>query len=217
MAAATAPDRVSAQHQSLMYFVSQSAWSDDKVLAKVRELVLPSIEAHGPIEAWIIDDTSFRKQGRHSVGVARQYCGEISKQDNCQVAVSLSLANAFASLRVAFRLYLPKEWAEDPGRRKKAGVPEQIGFATKPQMALEQIRWACEAGLPRGVVLMDPGYGHDGRLRAGISALGLSYVAGVQANAAILGPNAGSVALPHETCYRSASLPHLKCYPRSHI
>ncbi|RWK27611.1 IS701 family transposase [Mesorhizobium sp.] len=192
LAAATAPDRVSAQHQSLMHFVSQSAWSDDKVLAKVRELVWPSIEAHGPIEAWIIDDTSFRKQGRHSVGVARQYCGEIGKQDNCQVAVSLSLANAFASLPVAFRLYLPKEWAEDPGRRKKAGVPEQIGFSTKPQMALEQIRWACEAGLPRGVVLMDPGYGHDGRLRTGVSALGLSYVAGVQANAAIFGPNARS-------------------------
>lgn len=112
LAAATAPDRVSAQHQSLMHFVSQSAWSDDKVLAKMRDLVLPSIEANGPIEAWIIDDTSFRKQGRHSVGVARQYCGAIGKQDNCQVAVSLSLANAFASLPMCRRR------GEDPGRRR---------------------------------------------------------------------------------------------------
>jgi SRSO17 transposase len=175
LAAATAPARVSAQHQSLMHFVSSSPWSDERVLAKVRELVLPAIERHGPITAWIIDDTGFRKQGRHSVGVARQYLGEIGKQDNCQVAVSLSLANAWASLPVRFQLYLPKEWAEDTDRRQAAGIPEQIGFATKPLIALEQIRWAAAAGLPRGVVLMDPGYGHDAQLRAGIATLGLSY------------------------------------------
>src|ERR1022692_3089706 len=102
LAAATAPHRVSAQHQSLMHFVSVSPWSDAALLAKVRELVLPVIEAHGPTQAWIIDDTAFRKKGRHSVGVARQYCGEIGKQDNCQAAVSLSLANGWASLPVAF-------------------------------------------------------------------------------------------------------------------
>ena len=190
LAAATAPGRVSAQHQSLMHFVSQSPWSDEKLLAKVRELVLPGIEAHGPIEAWIIDDTGFRKHGRHSVGVARQYLGEIGKQDNCQVAVSLSLANAWASLPVAFRLYLPKEWAEDPGRRKAAGVPEQIGFSTKPQIALEQIGRAVQAGLPRGVVLMDPGYGHDSQLRVGVSALGLTYVAGIQGGDIVFDPDA---------------------------
>ena len=77
-------------------------------LAKVREMVLPGIERHGAIRAWIIDDTGFPKQGRHSVGVARQYCGQLGKQDNCQVAVSLSLANDSASLPVAYRLYLPK-------------------------------------------------------------------------------------------------------------
>jgi SRSO17 transposase len=190
LAAATAPERVSAQHQSLMHFVSQSAWSDEKMLAKVRELVLPPIERHGPIEAWIIDDTGLRKHGRHSVGVARQYLGEIGKQDNCQVAVSLSLANAWASLPVAFRLYLPKEWAEDAARRRTVGVPEEIGFSTKPQIALEQIRWAVEAGLPPGVVLMDPGYGHDAQLRAGIRGLGLDYVAGVLSNDIVFDPRA---------------------------
>ena len=173
-----------------MHFVSSSPWSDEKLLAKVGDLVLPKIEAQGPIEAWIIDNTGFRKHGRHSVGVARQYLGEISKQDNCQVAVSLSLANAWASLPVAFRLYLPKDWAEDQTRRKAAGVPEEIAFATKPQIALEQIRRAAKAGLPRGVVLMDPGYGHDAEMRTGVSALGLAYVAGVQGNDLVFDPDA---------------------------
>src|ERR1017187_472676 len=93
LAAVTAPERVAAQHQSLLHFVGNAAWSDEKVLAKVGELVVPAIERHGPIEAWIIDDTGFPKKGQHSVGVARQYCGQLGKQDNCQVAVSLTIAN----------------------------------------------------------------------------------------------------------------------------
>src|SRR5260221_13703016 len=190
LAAATSPARVSAQHQSLMHFVSVSPWSDEKLLAKVRALVLPAIERHGPIEAWIIDDTGFRKHGRHSVGVARQYLGEIGKQDNCQVAVSLSLGNAWASLPVAFQLHLPKAWAEDGARRRSVGVPDEVAFATKPEIALDQIRWAAAAGLPRGVVLMDPGYGHAVHLRTSVSALGLAYVAGIQGDARIFDPEA---------------------------
>lgn len=182
IAAVTAPDRVSAQHQSLLHFVNQAPWSDANVMAKVRAMVLPQIERHGPIEAWIIDDTGFPKKGRHSVGVGRQYCGQVGKQDNCQVAVSLSIANHHASLPVAYQLYLPKEWAEDGGRRRKAGVPEEIGFKTKPAIALEQLRWACAAGLPRGVLLMDPAYGNDALLRSSATALGLRYVAGIQSN-----------------------------------
>src|SRR3546814_8917892 len=125
-----------------------SDWSSD-----VCSSDLPAIERHGPIEAWIIDDTGFPKKGRHSVGVARQYCGQLGKQDNCQAAVSLSLANRHASLPVSYRLYLPEEWARDAARRRQAGVPEAIGFRTKPEIALGQLRWACAAGLPRGVVL----------------------------------------------------------------
>src|ERR1700675_2189293 len=143
IAAVTAPERTAAQHQSLLHFVGEGCWSDEKVLAKVRAMVLPQIERHGPIEAWIIDDTGFPKQGRHSVGVARQYCGQLGKQDNCQVAVSLSIANRHASLPVAYRLYLPQEWAQDHNRRRKAGVPEEVVFRTKPEIALEQLRWAC--------------------------------------------------------------------------
>ena len=180
MAAKTAPARTAAQHQSLLHFVGEAAWSDDKVLAKVREMVLPAIEQHGPIEAWIIDDTAFPKQGKHSVGVQHQYCGQLGKQANCQVAVSLSIANHSASLPVAYRLYLPKGWAEDSARRNKAGVPLDVAFKTKPEIALEQIRWACEAGLPRGVLLADVAYGNDSQLRADITALGLSYVVGIR-------------------------------------
>src|SRR3989442_8715473 len=166
MAAKTAPARTAAQHQSLLHFVANAAWSDEDVLAKVREMVLPAIAKSGPIEAWIIDDTSFPKQGKHSVGVHHQYCGQLGKQANCQVAVSLSIASHSASLPVAYRLYLPQEWTKSRARRKKAGVPKQIKFKTKPQIALEQIHWACESGLPRGVALMDAAYGRGARARA---------------------------------------------------
>src|ERR1700731_4793147 len=169
MAAVTAPARVSAQHQSLLHFIGEGRWCDEKVLAKVREMVLPQIERHGPIEAWIIDDTSFPKQGRHSVGVAHQYCGQLGKQANCQVAVSLSVANHAASLPAAYRLYLTRDWTSDEVRRRKTGVPEEIAFKTKPEIALEQIRWACEVGLPGTMALLDAGYGHDSKLRQGIT------------------------------------------------
>jgi SRSO17 transposase len=191
IAAVTAPGRTAAQHQSLLHFVGEGRWSDDRVLAKVRETVLPTIERHGPIEAWIIDDTGFPKKGTHSVGVARQYCGQLGKQDNCQVAVSLSLANAHASLPVAYRLYLPEGWASDTARRKKAGVPEEIEFQTKPEIALDQIRAACAAGLPRGVVLMDAGYGTHIDLRLAITALGLPYIAGILSNTTVWAPGTG--------------------------
>ncbi len=185
MAAVTAPARMAAQHQSLLHFVGQAAWSDDKVLAKVCEMVLPAMRREGPIEAWIIDDTGFPNKGRHSVGVARQYCGQLGKQDNCQAAVSLSIANRGASLPVRYRLYLPREWADDMARRRKVGVPEEIAFKTKPRIALEQLRWACAAGLPRSVVLLDAGYGNNTRLRAEIGALGLSYPAGIQSSTTV--------------------------------
>ena len=191
MAAVTAPDRTAAQHQSLLHLVGQSPWSDEKVLTKAGEMVLPSIESQGPIEAWIIDDTGFPKKGEHSVGVARQYCGQLGKRENCQVAVSLSLANHHASLPVAWRLYLPKEWAANHERRRKAGVPDEIDFKTKPEIALEQIGAALKAGLSRGVVLMDAAYGCNTDLRTGISALALTYVAGILPNTTVWTPGMG--------------------------
>src|SRR6195256_1488679 len=179
IAGVTAPDKTSVQHQKLLHFVAEAPWSDEPVLVKVREMVVPAIERHGPIEAWIIDDTSFPKGGSKSVGVQHQYCGQLGKQANCQVVVTLSIANHHASLPIAYRLYLPKVWAEDAARRKKAHVPEDIAFKTKPQIALEQIRQAHTAGVARGVVLMDASYGSNTALRNGISALALTYVAAI--------------------------------------
>jgi SRSO17 transposase len=179
LAAVTSPGHACAQHQSLLHFVGSSPWSDEAVLAKVREMVLPSMERQGPIEAWIIDDTATPKKGKHSVGVAHQYCGQLGEQANCQASVSLSLANHHASLPVAWRLYLPREWSEDRARCMKAGIPRGIRFKTKPQIACEQIRTACDAGLPQGPVLMDAGYGKDTGLRTRVTELGLSYVAGI--------------------------------------
>jgi len=145
MAAVVAPSRVSAKHQSLLHLVGQAAWSDEAVLDKVRELVLPAVEARGKIEAWIVDDTGFAKKGVHSVGVARQYCGRLGKTDNCQIAVTLSIANHAASLPIAYRLYLPEDWAKDSARRKKVHIPDDVVFKTKPRIALDQIKAALAA------------------------------------------------------------------------
>src|ERR687897_1402560 len=150
MAARIEPGRVQAKHQSMHHAVAKAEWDDTALLRAVREQVLPAIERHGPVRYWIVDDTAFPKQGVHSVGVARQYCGQLGKQDNCQVAVSLSVANDQASLPIAYRLYLPEVWAADPVRRAKAGGPEEVGFETKTAIALRQIRPAREAGVPVG-------------------------------------------------------------------
>ena len=188
MAARIAPQRVQAAHQSLHHFVAQADWSDEAVLDVVRARVLPAIERHGPLQAWIVDDTGFPKKGRHSVGVARQYCGQLGKQDNCQVAVTLSVANDHASLPVACRLYLPEVWADDPVRRARAGVPADAAFQTKPAIALDQIRVAVAADLPRGLVLSDAGYGNDTSFRDEVSALGLLYAVGILSSTTVWPP-----------------------------
>ena len=179
LAALTEPGHASAQHQSLLHFVDVAPWSDEEVLAKVRELVLPSMERQEPIAAWIIDDTAIPKKGKHSVGVAHQYCGQLGKQANCQAAVSLSIANHHASLPIAWRLYLPREWTKDRERCKQAGVAKGLRFKTKPQIALDQIRAACRAGIAQGPALMDAGFGKDTALRTSLTELGLLYCAGI--------------------------------------
>jgi SRSO17 transposase len=191
MAARLDPVQVPSLHQALHHFVATAAWSDAAVLAAIREQVLPVLTRHDPITAWIIDDTSFPKKGRHSVGVARQYCGQLGKQENCQVAVSLSVANDWASLPIAFELYLPEDWSGDPARRAKVGVPTELGFRTKPEIALAQIRRALEDGVPPGVVLGDAGYGIDTDFRLAVSELALVYVLGVQSSLGVWPPGCG--------------------------
>ncbi len=188
MAARLRPDRTSAEHQSLLHFVGQSPWDEGALLRSVRAAVLPVLTARAAVEGWIVDDTGFPKKGRHSVGVARQYCGQLGKQDNCQVVVSLSVATASASLPVAWRLYLPEVWAADSTRRAKAGVPEEVVFRTKPAIALAQIEAALADGVPPGAVLGDTSYGNDSGFRSGVAALGLDYVLGVLGNATVWPP-----------------------------
>src|SRR3954451_1294669 len=191
MAARVDPARVGAAHQSLHHFVAKAAWDDAALLAAVRAHALPAMLERGPVRAWLVDDTGLPKKGRLSVGVARQYCGQLGKRENCQVAVTLSVATEAASLPIAYRLYLPEAWAADPARRAMAGVPEQVAFRTKPGIALEQIGQAVADGVPRGVVVTDAGYGNDTGFRDGVTAQGLAYVAGIQGTTTLWPPGTG--------------------------
>ena len=181
MAARLMPGDVRSTHQRMHHLVADSPWSDKHVLAAVRDYALPVFKAHGGVQAWIVDDTGIPKKGKHSVGVARQYCGVLGKQDNCQVAVSLSVANERLSLPIAYELYLPEIWAEDKGLRRKAGIPDDVGFRTKLEISLAQLGTAVEEDVPRGVVLSDAGYGNSTAFRDGITAMGLTYAVGIQA------------------------------------
>jgi SRSO17 transposase len=187
MAARVDPLHASAKHQSLHHFVAKASWSDQELLRCIAQWVVPQMDftAGG---WWIIDDTGFPKRGKHSVGVARQYCGVLGKQDNCQVAVSVSLSCEQGSLPVACQLYLPVAWAQDKSRRAKAGVPENIEFATKPQIALQQIRDLLAQGAPQHCVLADAGYGVDYAFRQGLSDLGLAYMVGIKSAVVVWPP-----------------------------
>jgi SRSO17 transposase len=188
MAARVAPDNVRRTHQSLHHFVADGPWNDEAMLETVRGWVLPRMKENGPVVAWIVDDTGFVKKGQHSVGVARQYCGQVGKQENCQVAVSLSVTTAQASLPIAWRLYLPESWAGDRERRKATGVPDEIMFQTKPAIALAQIHRAVEQEVPQAPVVADSAYGNDTHFREGITELGLPYVVGVHQNMTVWPP-----------------------------
>jgi len=191
IAARLDPGHVQAKHQSLHHVVAQAEWDDAALLAAVRAQVLPALERHGPVAYWIVDDSGFPKQGTHSVGVARQYCGQLGKQDNCQVAVSLSVANDHASLPIAYQLFLPEVWADDPARRAKAGVPDTIRFETKTAIALGQLRQALAACVPVGIVLGDAAYGDETAFRVGVTDLGLRYVLGVRSGTSVWVPGTG--------------------------
>lgn len=195
MAAHLAPSGTRSRHQSLHHFVADSAWSDEQVLLRVAQWVVPAMDFSDG-GWWIVDDTGFPKQGQHSVGVARQYCGMLGKQDNCQVAVSVTLACQAGSLPVAWQLYLPKEWAENLQRRERAGVPQDLEFATKPAIALAQIERLMEQGAPRHCVLADAGYGVETAFRERLSELGLPYVVGVTGQVTVWPP--GHAPLPPE-------------------
>lgn len=189
LAASIDPLHVSSLHQSLNHFVAQSPWQDEAVQARVNSWVLPRMNlAEGGPVFWVADDTGMPKQGTHSVGVARQYCGQLGKTDNCQVAVSLSVATPAASLPIQYRLYLPESWASDTARRKDAGVPQDVCFATKPEISLAQMAAAKAAGIPGDIALADAGYGDDTGYRDGITALGMRYAVGIKTGTKVWAP-----------------------------
>jgi SRSO17 transposase len=194
MAARLCPDNVRQTHQSLHHVVAHAPWRDEDILEAVRQYALPVMRKQGPIEAWIVDDTGFVKKGMHSVGVTRQYCGQVGKQENCRVAVSLSISTAEVSLPVAWRLYLPEVWVQDKKRRNATGIPQEISFQSKPEIALQQIRTALDREIPAAPVLADAAYGNDTGFRDGITTLKLPYVVGIQSSVSVWKP--GQAPLP---------------------
>lgn len=201
MAARLAPGNVRQMHQSLHHIVAEAGWSDAALLSEVRRQILPGMTRRHSLAGWIVDDTGFPKKGTHSVGVTRQYCGQLGKQENCRVAVSVSLATEQASLPVTYGLYLPEIWAQDRARRSKTGVPEEVRFQTKTEIALDQIRWLVQEEVPRAPVLADAAYGNDHGFRTELEKLQLQYVVGVQSSTTVWPPSI--VPLPPKT--RSAT------------
>ena len=191
MAARVDPRHVRARHQSMHHFVAKATWSERAVLAVAREVALAQLERHGPVAAWIVDDTSFPKKGRHSVGVIRQYCGALGRQDTCQVAVMVSLANSMMSIPSAWQLYLPQAWCGDEVRREAAGVPREVEFAPKWQIALAQIDMLLAEQLPPAPVVADAGYGVTFEFRQALTARGLPYAVGVTKETSIWRPGEG--------------------------
>lgn len=196
MAAKIDPRRPSARHQSMHHFVATAPWDEAEVLRVARDYALAQMERHAPVLAWVVDDTTFPKKGRHSVGVARQYCGVLGKQDNCQAVVTVSLACAVMSVPAAYRLYLPKSWVNDRARRRAAGVPETVRFRTKGEIALEQIDALIADDLPPAPVVADAGYGVSTKFRDELTARGLPYAVGVTAETTVWPPGVRPLSPP---------------------
>ncbi|MGH8336314.1 MAG: IS701 family transposase [Gammaproteobacteria bacterium] len=164
--------RLGVDSQSLQQFVTDSPWSDEGMWRAIRHEVIPHLE---PLEAWVVDETGWVKDGTHSVGVSHQYCGAVGKQANCQVSVEVVVSDGWVAAPVGGRLYLPESWTQDRERCAAAGVPEEVPFATKPELALGILRQARQDGVPPAPVLGDCAYGNNAAFRAGVRALGMEF------------------------------------------
>jgi SRSO17 transposase len=187
------PSQVSALRQSLRFTVAASPWDEAEVFARLGHVLLERLPS---VVAYVIDDTGFAKKGEHSVGVTRQYSGTLGRVDNCQVATSLHVAGEGGSGCIGFRLYLPEDWAGDAERRAKAGVPDDVPFETKWQLALGLLDRARAAGLPALPVLADAGYGDCHDFRQGLRERKLAYAVGIQGGLVFWGPGRGPVPPP---------------------
>lgn len=177
------PARTEGTYGRLLHFVRDSHWSDREVRRYAAQHAVAAISrrAKGRVEAWIIDDTGLLKQGKHSVGVQRQYTGSAGKTANCQIAVSLSVATSHDHAPIDMELYLPESWTSSPVRRKEGRIPDDVVFRTKLELAMAMIDRAIADGHPRGVVLADSAYGDSNDFRAGLRARGLEYGVGIHA------------------------------------
>ncbi|WP_439678297.1 IS701 family transposase [Embleya sp. MST-111070] len=164
--------------QSLQQFVNQSPWDHAAVLRAVALRTVPIVDP----EVWVIDDVSFPKDGRMSVGVARQWCGALGKQSNCRVAVSPHAASDHASVPISWRLFVPEEWDGDTDRRARVGVPDGIGHREKWRLALDLIDEAIARGLAPRTIVADAGYGQNNLFRQGLVERGLDFVVAVRAD-----------------------------------
>lgn len=178
--AAGAPERTHAMHERLIHFLADSPWSDIAVRDHAARHAVEAMQTQSPIQSWIVDDTGFLKQGKHSPGVQRQYTGSAGKTANCQIGVSLVLATEHAHVPTDFRLYLPESWANDRERCRRAHIPDDIEYMPKWCLALAMIEHAVEIGLPKGVVLADCDYGNKTLFRDTLDTLGLQYAVDVQ-------------------------------------
>jgi SRSO17 transposase len=165
-------ERLGVDSQKLQQFISDSPWQDGQVWQAIRREVIPVVE---PLQAWVVDETGWLKQGRDSVGVSHQYCGAVGKQAQCQVAVELVVSDGEVAAPVGGRLYLPDSWAKDQARRTKVGVPEGVRFQSKPEIAGDLIEEALADGLTAAPILGDAVYGDARHLRRRIRGLGLEY------------------------------------------
>lgn len=164
--------RLGVDAQRLQQFITDSPWEEAGVWRAIRQEVVERLE---PVQAWIVDETGWLKQGAHSVGVAHQYCGAAGKKANCQVSVQVAVTDGLVAAPVAARLYLPESWIQDRKRCRQVGVPEEVSFATKPQIALELMAGALADGVPAAPVLGDFVYGINGAFRDGLRKLGLEF------------------------------------------
>jgi SRSO17 transposase len=173
------PEKTDALHQRLCHFMVDSDWSDHRVRLVAAGYAIEAMTKREPIQNWIVDDSGWLKQGKHSVGVQRQYTGSAGKITNCQIGVSLTLATRSEHLPVDFELYLPHCWADDPVRRTEARIPEQVQFRTKPELAIDMIKRAVFDELPPGIVLADSAYGTNTWFREQIRQLNLHYAVAI--------------------------------------
>lgn len=173
-----------ADYQSMQQFLTDSPWNPAAVVRAVAERVAPGVD----VEAWVLDDTGFPKQGRHSPGVKRQYSGTLGKTGNCQIGVSVHAVGAKGTAPLGWALYLPEEWCSDAERRAKAKIPEEIVFKTKSELGVELLERAAGWEVPKAPVLGDAAYGDNTGLRERLHAAGTEYVLSVSAETTVFEP-----------------------------